>query len=160
MCVTASYPPAYNITWKSTNFKTILSWNPKPSTNYSYTVEFFRWVWKQVAQQTENGAELECGQESGSRSQNCWRELFSCFRAAGDKMRNPHCVRSSFTQCDLSGFLSELTATYTAEVLSEPPPGATSDLTEFPWSRSAPFCPYSESRCFWLVHISYKWLQL
>ncbi|GAA6219500.1 tissue factor [Lates japonicus] len=34
------YPKAQNVTWKSTNFKTILSWEPKPSADYSYTVEF------------------------------------------------------------------------------------------------------------------------
>ncbi|KAM7370249.1 hypothetical protein PAMP_011519 [Pampus punctatissimus] len=35
-----SYPKAQNVTWKSTNFKTMLTWAPKPSVNYSYTVEF------------------------------------------------------------------------------------------------------------------------
>ncbi|KAM7390897.1 hypothetical protein PAMA_008885 [Pampus argenteus] len=35
-----SYPKAQNVTWKSTNFKTMLTWAPKPSANYSYTVEF------------------------------------------------------------------------------------------------------------------------
>lgn len=40
-----SYPRAYNVTWKSTNFKTILTWGPKPSDHYSYTVEYFAWVW-------------------------------------------------------------------------------------------------------------------
>lgn len=44
----ASYPRAYNVTWKSTNFKTVLAWDPKPSDLYSYTVEFFRWVKKQT----------------------------------------------------------------------------------------------------------------
>lgn len=38
----ASYPRAYNVTWKSTNFKTVLTWDPKPSHLYSYTVELFR----------------------------------------------------------------------------------------------------------------------
>ncbi|XP_012694858.2 tissue factor-like [Clupea harengus] len=36
------YPPrAQNVSWSSFNFKTILTWSPKP-TNYSYTVEFSR----------------------------------------------------------------------------------------------------------------------
>ncbi|KAK5614364.1 hypothetical protein CRENBAI_000604 [Crenichthys baileyi] len=35
-----SYPRAHNVTWTSTNFKTLLSWEPNPSTDYSYTVEF------------------------------------------------------------------------------------------------------------------------
>uniref|UniRef100_A0A3Q3W6M1 Tissue factor n=1 Tax=Mola mola TaxID=94237 RepID=A0A3Q3W6M1_MOLML len=34
-----SYPRAYNITWKSNNFKTLLTWGPEPSNDYSYTVE-------------------------------------------------------------------------------------------------------------------------
>ncbi|XP_041817603.1 coagulation factor IIIa [Chelmon rostratus] len=38
--VSGSYPRAQNVTWKSTNFKTILTWEPKPSVDYSYTVEF------------------------------------------------------------------------------------------------------------------------
>lgn len=35
-----SYPRAQNVTWKSTNFKTILTWGPEPSADYSYTVQF------------------------------------------------------------------------------------------------------------------------
>lgn len=35
-----SFPRAQNVTWKSTNFKTSLSWEPTPSSDYSYTVEF------------------------------------------------------------------------------------------------------------------------
>ncbi|XP_030611847.1 coagulation factor III, tissue factor a [Archocentrus centrarchus] len=38
--VSGSYPQAWNVTWKSTNFKTFLTWEPKPSPDYSYTVEF------------------------------------------------------------------------------------------------------------------------
>ncbi|KAM9488717.1 coagulation factor III, tissue factor a [Clarias gariepinus] len=34
-----SFPTAQNVTWVSVNFKTLLTWDPKP-TNYSYTVEF------------------------------------------------------------------------------------------------------------------------
>lgn len=41
-CFSASYPRAYNVTWSSLNFKTILTWEPQPSADYSYTVEFFR----------------------------------------------------------------------------------------------------------------------
>ncbi|XP_062377624.1 coagulation factor IIIa [Sardina pilchardus] len=37
--VTGSYPRATNVTWSSINFKTLLSWGPKPD-GYSYTVEF------------------------------------------------------------------------------------------------------------------------
>lgn len=39
-----SYPPAQNVTWTSVNFKTILSWGPKPSSDYTYTVEYSSWV--------------------------------------------------------------------------------------------------------------------
>lgn len=50
--------------------------------------------------------------------------------------------------CDLSSSLTELDAYYTADVLSEPPLGANSDLTEFPYTSSPRFCPYKESRSF------------
>ncbi|XP_030254448.1 coagulation factor III, tissue factor a [Sparus aurata] len=102
-----SYPRAQNVTWKSTNFKTILAWEPKPSAEYSYTVEFSK--------------------------------------VGGDKQRKPHCIRSSGTVCDLSSSLTELDAYYTADVLSEPPLGANSDLTEFPYTSSPRFCPYKET---------------
>ncbi|CAL9687280.1 unnamed protein product [Knipowitschia caucasica] len=36
----AAFPPAQNVTWKSTNFKTVLMWGPEPGPEYSYTVEF------------------------------------------------------------------------------------------------------------------------
>ncbi|XP_029955576.1 coagulation factor III, tissue factor a isoform X2 [Salarias fasciatus] len=34
-----SVPRAQNITWRSTNFKTVLMWEPEPSEEFSYTVE-------------------------------------------------------------------------------------------------------------------------
>ncbi|XP_034427727.1 coagulation factor IIIa [Hippoglossus hippoglossus] len=102
-----SYPQAQNVTWKSTNFKTILSWEPKPSANYSYTVEFSA--------------------------------------VGGDKQRNPHCIRSSATVCDLSSSLTDLNACYMADVLSGPPLGATTDLIEFPYTSSPRFCPYKDT---------------
>ncbi|XP_041967630.1 tissue factor-like [Alosa sapidissima] len=34
-------PPAQNVAWSSYNFKTILTWSPKP-TNYSYSVQYSR----------------------------------------------------------------------------------------------------------------------
>ncbi|XP_008303090.1 coagulation factor III, tissue factor a [Stegastes partitus] len=102
-----SYPRAQNVTWKSTNFKTILSWEPKPSADYSYTVEFSA--------------------------------------SGGNKQRNLHCTRSSFTTCDLSTYLTDLKAHYTADVLSEPPIDATSDLIEFPHTSSPRFCPYEDT---------------
>ncbi|XP_040022581.1 coagulation factor III, tissue factor a [Gasterosteus aculeatus] len=102
-----SYPRAHNVTWKSTNFKTILTWEPKPSADYSYTVEFSA--------------------------------------VGADKQRNSHCIRSSVTRCDLSSSLSDLNANYVADVLSEPPLGATSSLIEFPYSSSPRFCPYKDT---------------
>ncbi|KAM4718665.1 coagulation factor III, tissue factor a [Anableps anableps] len=102
-----SYPRAQNVTWSSTNFKTILSWEPKPSADYSYTVEF---------------------------------------SVAGEnRERNPHCIRSTATVCDLSVFLTKLNSCYTADVLSEPPLGTTSDDTEFPHITSPRFCPYQDT---------------
>ncbi|XP_076850735.1 coagulation factor III, tissue factor a [Brachyhypopomus gauderio] len=38
-CASETFPRAQNVTWSSLNFKTLLTWSPKP-TNYSYTVEF------------------------------------------------------------------------------------------------------------------------
>ncbi|KAM8823856.1 tissue factor-like [Spinachia spinachia] len=102
-----SYPRAQNVTWKSTNFKTILTWEPNPSADYSYTVEFSA--------------------------------------VGADTQRNSHCIRSSGTRCDLSSSLSDLNANYVADVLSEPPLGATSGLIEFPHTRSPRFCPYKDT---------------
>ncbi|XP_026147516.1 tissue factor [Mastacembelus armatus] len=102
-----SYPVAQNVTWKSTNFKTILTWGPEPSANYSYTVEFSP--------------------------------------LGGNKQRSPHCIRSSRAMCDLSNYLTDLQASYTADVLSEPPLGARTELTEFPHTTSPRFCPYKDT---------------
>ncbi|XP_034006133.1 coagulation factor IIIa [Trematomus bernacchii] len=102
-----SYPRAQNVTWRSTNFKTILTWEPKPSANYSYTVEF---------------------------------------SAIGrDKERNPHCIRSTATMCDLSVFLTDLSVCYTADVLSTPLLGELTELTEFPNTASSRFCPSKDT---------------
>ncbi|XP_008305582.1 coagulation factor III, tissue factor a [Cynoglossus semilaevis] len=109
-CTSASdntFPQAQNITWKSVNFKTILSWVPKPSSHYAYTVEFSV--------------------------------------LGGNKERNPHCIRSSANLCDLSSSMTDLNACYTADVLSEPPMGVTSDLIEFPYTSSPQFCPYKDT---------------
>ncbi|XP_051543244.1 tissue factor-like [Myxocyprinus asiaticus] len=38
-CVSDTFPKAQNVAWSSFNFKTMLTWSPKPR-NYSYTVEF------------------------------------------------------------------------------------------------------------------------
>ncbi|XP_061127163.1 uncharacterized protein LOC133147084 isoform X3 [Syngnathus typhle] len=100
------YPSAQNVTWKSTNFKTILTWEPLP-TDYSYTVEFSV--------------------------------------VAKDKQRNSNCIRISTTMCDLTSSLTDLNACYVADVLSEPPLGVTSDLTEFPYTSSSRFCPANDS---------------
>uniref|UniRef100_A0A3B4XEP3 Tissue factor n=2 Tax=Seriola lalandi dorsalis TaxID=1841481 RepID=A0A3B4XEP3_SERLL len=105
--VLGSFPQAQHVTWKSTNFKTVLSWEPKPSADYSYTVEFSV--------------------------------------VGRDRQRNHHCVRSSATVCDLSSSLTDLNANYTADILSEPPLGVTSDLIEFPYTTSPRFCPYKDT---------------
>ncbi|XP_024136303.1 coagulation factor IIIa [Oryzias melastigma] len=106
-CASGSFPKAQNVTWKSTNFKTLLSWHPEPSPEYSYTVEF-----------------SAIGQ---------------------DKQNSPHCVLSSETFCDLTSYLTDVKACYTADVLSVPPRGVTTDLTEFPHSSSERFCPYKDT---------------
>ncbi|KAM6977692.1 coagulation factor III, tissue factor a [Aplochiton taeniatus] len=67
------------------------------------------------------------------------------FSAIGqDRERNPHCIRTTETECDLSNSLTMLKDTYSADVLSEPPRGATSDH-EFPHTRSERFCPYNDT---------------
>ncbi|XP_077365067.1 coagulation factor III, tissue factor a [Festucalex cinctus] len=104
--VTGLYPRAQTVTWKSTNFKTILTWEPVP-TDYSYTVEFSM--------------------------------------VSRDKQRNSNCIRISTTMCDLTSSLTDLNACYVADVLSEPPLGVTSDLTEFPHTSSSRFCPANET---------------
>ncbi|KAK2859634.1 hypothetical protein Q5P01_004254 [Channa striata] len=105
--VSGSYPTAQNVTWQSSNFKTILMWEPKPSADYSYTVEY---------------------------------------SAVGrDTQRNLHCIRSSATACDLSDSLTNVSTCYTADVLSEPPLGASSDMVEFPYTSSPRFCPYEDT---------------
>ncbi|XP_034028517.1 coagulation factor IIIa [Thalassophryne amazonica] len=105
--VSGSYPKAQNVTWESTNFKTLLTWEPKPSKDYSYTVEF---------------------------------------SAIGEnRHRNPHCIRTPETSCDLTRSLTDLKAVYSADVLSEPPLGVTSDLIEFPHTSSPKFCPYEDT---------------
>ncbi|XP_036410326.1 tissue factor-like [Megalops cyprinoides] len=102
----AYFPRAQDVTWSSYNFKTLLTWGPKP-TNYSYTVEF-----------------------SG---------------VGTDRQRNPHCIRSKETECDLTRMLTDLKETYIADVLSEPELGKTSDLVEQPHTSSGRFCPYKDT---------------
>ncbi|KAK7158974.1 hypothetical protein R3I94_005344 [Phoxinus phoxinus] len=96
---------AKNVSWSSYNFKTILSWGPKP-VNYTYTVEFSR--------------------------------------AGKDKQRNPHCIKTTETECDLTNEL-DIKGVYTAEVLSESLRGMTSDHVEPPYTRSKTFCPYNDT---------------
>ncbi|KAJ8409532.1 hypothetical protein AAFF_G00229330 [Aldrovandia affinis] len=68
------------------------------------------------------------------------------FYAVGkDRDRNPHCIRTKNTECDLTSRLTDLKATYYADVLSEPERGVTSDLVEFPHTRSKRFCPYKDT---------------
>ncbi|XP_016331299.1 tissue factor-like [Sinocyclocheilus anshuiensis] len=95
---------ATNVSWSSYNFKTILSWGPKP-VNYTYTVEFSR--------------------------------------VGKDKLRNPHCIRSTETECDLTNEL-DVKGVYSADVLSESLHG-TSDYVEPPFTRSKKFCPYNDT---------------
>ncbi|KAJ8397564.1 hypothetical protein AAFF_G00438400 [Aldrovandia affinis] len=62
-----------------------------------------------------------------------------------DRERNPHCIRTMSTECDLTSMLTKLNETYTAVVSSEPLPRETSDLSEFPFTRSEKFCPYEDT---------------
>ncbi|KAJ8270326.1 hypothetical protein GJAV_G00113040 [Gymnothorax javanicus] len=100
------FPKAQDVMWSSYNFKTLLTWGPKP-TDYSYTVEFYG--------------------------------------VGKDRERNPHCIRTKNTDCDLTRMLKDLKETYYADVLSEPERGKTSDIVEFPHTRSERFCPYKDT---------------
>ncbi|XP_028825505.1 coagulation factor III, tissue factor a [Denticeps clupeoides] len=102
-----SFPRAQNVSWLSLNFKTLLTWSPRP-VNYSHTVEYYM--------------------------------------PAHNKERSPFCIRTAKTECDLTRSLKNLDSVYIAEVLSEPLPGVTSDLIEFPYTRSEPFCPYKDTQ--------------
>ncbi|XP_030630579.1 coagulation factor IIIb [Chanos chanos] len=99
-------PRAEDITWRSYNFKTVLTWGPKP-VNHTYTVEFARFN--------------------------------------GDRMRNPHCIRTTETVCDLTNELTELKSSHFAEVITEPLPGTDMDLIEPLYKRSEMFCPYNDT---------------
>ncbi|KAI2648875.1 Tissue factor [Labeo rohita] len=105
-CASEIYPKAQNVTWFSINFKSMLTWSPKP-TNYSYTVEFSK-----------------LGQ---------------------DRERTPHCIRTMDTECDLTLELKNLQDYYTADILSEPMRGVSSDLVEFPHVSSKKFSPYHDT---------------
>ncbi|XP_072524830.1 coagulation factor IIIb isoform X2 [Salminus brasiliensis] len=96
-------PKAKGVTWSSYNFKTILTWSPKPL-NYTFTVEFSR--------------------------------------VGKDRQRNPHCIRTQDTECDLTNDLLDLKSSYTADVLSEP---FSFDLVELPSTQSKKFCPYNDT---------------
>ncbi|KAI4806389.1 hypothetical protein KUCAC02_017215 [Chaenocephalus aceratus] len=68
------------------------------------------------------------------------------FSAIGrDKQRNPHCIRSTATMCDLSASLTDPNACYTADVLSTPLLGELTELTEFPNTASPRFCPSKDT---------------
>lgn len=69
-------------------------------------------------------------------------------------------MRSSATQCDLSGALSSLTSSYTADVLSEPPLGEPSEGSEAPHQSSPRFCPYNDSRCLQVAPGPWTWARV
>lgn len=77
------------------------------------------------------------------------------FRVGKDRQRNPHCIRSSRTECDLTNELRNLQETYSADILSEPLPGVTSDLVEFPYTRAERFSPYKHSECHHIINLPY-----
>lgn len=81
-------------------------------------------------------------------------------RVGQDSHRSPLCFRSAATLCDLSAALTNIHADYTADVLSEPPLGVTSDLIEFPYTTSARFCPYRDSRSRYCPSAASCWWRL
>ncbi|XP_051556388.1 tissue factor-like [Myxocyprinus asiaticus] len=66
-------------------------------------------------------------------------------RVGGNAQRNPHCIKSSEAECDLTNELLELKGVYSAVVVSEPLPGMTTSQDEPPFTRSKTFCPYNET---------------
>ncbi|KAK3534816.1 hypothetical protein QTP86_026074 [Hemibagrus guttatus] len=63
-------------------------------------------------------------------------------RVGRDRQRNPHCIRITYPECDLTENLSDLKATYTADVLTEL---MTFDPIELPFTQSKRFCPYNDT---------------
>ncbi|XP_060761492.1 tissue factor-like [Neoarius graeffei] len=59
-----------------------------------------------------------------------------------DRQRNPYCIQISHPECDLTGYLHYLKATYTADVLTEI---MTFDPMELPSTQSERFCPYKDT---------------
>lgn len=67
-------------------------------------------------------------------------------RLGQDRERTPHCIRTMDTECDLTLELKNLQDYYTADILSEPMRGVSSDLVEFPHVSSKKFSPYHDSQ--------------
>ncbi|TSK13578.1 Alpha-actinin-4 [Bagarius yarrelli] len=63
-------------------------------------------------------------------------------RVGRDRQRNPHCIRISHQECDLTDDLSDLKASYTADVLTEL---MTLEPTELPFTQSKRFSPYNDT---------------
>ncbi|XP_066548645.1 coagulation factor III, tissue factor a [Amia ocellicauda] len=62
-----------------------------------------------------------------------------------DHKKNPHCIRTTQTECDLTMDLTELNQTYSADVVSEPKLGDPLDVEEYPYTKSERFCPYKDT---------------
>ncbi|KTG42786.1 hypothetical protein cypCar_00033598 [Cyprinus carpio] len=62
-----------------------------------------------------------------------------------DRERTPHCIRTMAMECDLTAGLKKLNAYYTADILSEPMRGVSSDLVEFPHATTEKFSPYYDT---------------
>lgn len=67
-------------------------------------------------------------------------------RLGQDRERTPHCIKTMETECDLTAELKDLKDYYSADILSEPMRGVSSDLVEFPHVRSEKFSPYHDSQ--------------
>ncbi|KTF85468.1 hypothetical protein cypCar_00048487 [Cyprinus carpio] len=63
-----------------------------------------------------------------------------------DRERTPHCIRTMATECDLTAGLKNLKAYYSADILSEPMQGISSDLVEFPHVSSEKYSPYYDKK--------------
>ncbi|XP_076837567.1 coagulation factor IIIb [Brachyhypopomus gauderio] len=66
-------------------------------------------------------------------------------KVGSDRQRNPHCIRSAESTCDLTNELRDLKTSYVADVFTEPLPGQSSDRVELPFTQSKRFCPYTDT---------------
>lgn len=61
-----------------------------------------------------------------------------------DWKKNPACIKTKNTECDLTGLLQAVNDTFYAHVISEPD-GINEEAEEYPYTASPAFCPYKNT---------------